>query len=84
MYANIDLHMIGYARNAEGPAGHYAKRDCTGLPINRKNSPPLRALTIPLAGKMWLRRAAQLPTQQNKNKKVPWGRFCATGMSVRR
>lgn len=40
MYANIDLHMIGYARNAEGPAGHYVKRDCTSLPINRKSSPP--------------------------------------------
>jgi len=41
MYANIDLHMIGYARKAEGPAGHYAKRDRTGLPINCKYSLPL-------------------------------------------
>lgn len=36
MYADIDLHMIGYAKNAADPAGHYAKRDSTRLLINRK------------------------------------------------
>jgi aliphatic nitrilase len=35
MYADIDLHMIGYAKNAADPAGHYAKRDSTRLLINR-------------------------------------------------
>lgn len=36
MYADIDLHMIGYAKAAADPAGHYAKRDSTRLLINRK------------------------------------------------
>ncbi|WP_390911073.1 nitrilase-related carbon-nitrogen hydrolase [Pseudosulfitobacter sp. SM2401] len=36
MYADIDLHMIGYAKGAADPAGHYAKRDSTRLLINRK------------------------------------------------
>lgn len=35
MYADIDLHVIGYAKNAADPAGHYAKRDSTRLLINR-------------------------------------------------
>lgn len=36
VYAEIDLHMIGYAKMAADPAGHYAKRDATRLLINRK------------------------------------------------
>lgn len=36
VYADIDLHMIGYAKAAADPAGHYAKRDSTRLLINRK------------------------------------------------
>lgn len=36
LYADIDLHMIGYAKAAADPAGHYAKRDSTRLLINRK------------------------------------------------
>jgi len=36
VYADIDLHMIGYAKMAADPAGHYAKRDATRLLINRK------------------------------------------------
>lgn len=36
VYADIDLHMIGYAKAAADPAGHYAKRDSTRLLINRR------------------------------------------------
>lgn len=41
VYADIDLHMIGYAKNAADPAGHYAKRDSTRLMINRKRQRPV-------------------------------------------
>lgn len=41
MYADIDLHMIGYAKAAADPAGHYAKRDSTRLLINRKRQRPV-------------------------------------------
>jgi len=41
MYADIDLHMIGYAKAAADPAGHYAKRDSTRLLINRKKQRPV-------------------------------------------
>ena len=41
MYAVIDLHMIGYAKAAADPAGHYAKRDSTRLLINRKKQNPV-------------------------------------------
>lgn len=36
IYADIDLHMIGYAKAAADPAGHYSKPDSTRLLINRK------------------------------------------------
>ena len=41
LYADIDLHMIGYAKSAADPAGHYAKRDSTRLLINRKKQHPV-------------------------------------------
>ncbi|MYA88067.1 MAG: carbon-nitrogen hydrolase family protein [Boseongicola sp. SB0662_bin_57] len=41
MYADIDLHMIGYAKAAADPAGHYAKREATRLLINRKRQCPV-------------------------------------------
>lgn len=41
MYADIDLHMIGYAKAAADPAGHYAKRDSTRLLINRRKQRPV-------------------------------------------
>lgn len=36
MVADIDLHLIGYAKAAADPVGHYAKRDSTRLLVNRK------------------------------------------------
>ncbi|GAA6210222.1 carbon-nitrogen hydrolase family protein [Cognatishimia sp. WU-CL00825] len=36
VYADIDLHMIGYAKAAADPAGHYSKADSTRLLLNRK------------------------------------------------
>lgn len=36
VYADIDLHLIGYAKMAADPAGHYAKREATRLLLNRR------------------------------------------------
>ncbi|WP_282095362.1 carbon-nitrogen hydrolase family protein [Epibacterium ulvae] len=36
VYADIDLHMIGYAKAAADPAGHYSKADSTRLLLNKR------------------------------------------------
>ncbi len=41
IYADIDLHMIGYAKAAADPAGHYSRPDTTRLLINRKKQQPV-------------------------------------------
>jgi nitrilase len=45
--ADIDLHMIGYAKAAADPAGHYAKRDVTRLLLDRRRQKPVVYLDDP-------------------------------------
>ena len=48
VYADIDLHTIGYAKAAADPAGHYAKTDATRLLWNNKRQRPVIHVEDPL------------------------------------
>jgi len=39
LYAELNLHMIGYSKAVADPAGNYAKRDSTRLLVNCKKQP---------------------------------------------
>ena len=48
VYANIDLGMIGVAKNAADPAGHYSRPDVTRLLLNKKPSRRVESFSLPI------------------------------------
>lgn len=66
VYAEIDLHMIGYAKAAADPAGHYAKRDSTRLLINRQRQRPVHDFDV---ADRWER--VEEPAPQEPKAKTP-------------
>ena len=48
LYANIDLGMIGVAKNAADPAGHYSRPDVTRLLLNTKPSRRVEYFSLPI------------------------------------
>ena len=47
LYADIDLGMIGVAKNAADPAGHYSRPDVTRLLLNASHADHVRAFRAP-------------------------------------
>ncbi|MGA2289725.1 carbon-nitrogen hydrolase family protein [Bradyrhizobium sp.] len=48
LYADIDLGMIGIAKNAADPAGHYSRPDVTRLLLNNKPSRRVEYFSLPI------------------------------------
>jgi aliphatic nitrilase len=48
LYADIDLGMIGVAKNAADPAGHYSRPDVTRLLFNQKPSKRVAHFSLPI------------------------------------
>ncbi|MCX7171937.1 MAG: carbon-nitrogen hydrolase family protein, partial [Proteobacteria bacterium] len=48
LIAEIDLGMIGVAKNAMDPVGHYARPDVHRLLFNNKPSKPVEYFSLPL------------------------------------
>ena len=48
LYADIDLGMIGVAKNAADPAGHYSRPDVTRLLINSKPAKRVEQFALPV------------------------------------
>ncbi|MBI5132004.1 MAG: carbon-nitrogen hydrolase family protein [Rhodopseudomonas palustris] len=48
LYADIDLGMIGVAKNAADPAGHYSRPDVTRLLFNNKRSSRVEHFALPV------------------------------------
>ena len=48
LYADIDLGMIGVAKNAADPAGHYSRPDVTRLLLNTKPSRRVEYFSLPI------------------------------------
>jgi aliphatic nitrilase len=48
LYAEIDLGMIGVAKNAADPAGHYSRPDVTRLLLNNKPSRRVEYFSLPI------------------------------------
>jgi len=48
LYADIDLGMIGIAKNAADPAGHYSRPDVTRLLFNNKPSRRVEHFSLPI------------------------------------
>jgi nitrilase len=48
LYADIDLGMIGVAKNAADPAGHYSRPDVTRLLFNNKPSRRVEHFSLPI------------------------------------
>src|SRR6266581_3896226 len=48
LYADIDLGMIGVAKNAADPAGHYSRPDVTRLLLNTSRANRVEHFTLPI------------------------------------
>lgn len=48
LYADIDLGVIGVAKNAIDPGGHYSRPDVTRLLLNKKRMRPVEHMAMPL------------------------------------
>lgn len=48
IYADIDLGMIGVAKNAADPAGHYSRPDVTRLLLNKTRAKRVQNFTLPI------------------------------------
>jgi nitrilase len=48
LYADIDLGMIGVAKNAADPAGHYSRPDVTRLLLNTSRAKRIEHFTLPI------------------------------------
>lgn len=48
LYADIDLGMIGVAKSAADPAGHYSRPDVTRLLFNNRSSRPVEHFALPV------------------------------------
>ncbi len=48
LYADIDLGMIGVAKNAADPAGHYSRPDVTRLLLNSSRANRVEHFTLPV------------------------------------
>ncbi|MGA7810000.1 carbon-nitrogen hydrolase family protein [Bradyrhizobium sp.] len=48
LYADIDLGMIGVAKNAADPAGHYSRPDVTRLLFNKEPSKRVEHFSLPI------------------------------------
>ncbi|UTW04088.1 carbon-nitrogen hydrolase family protein [Amphritea atlantica] len=48
LYADIDLSVIGVAKNAIDPGGHYSRPDVTRLLLNKKRMRPVEHMAMPL------------------------------------
>jgi nitrilase len=58
LYADIDLGMIGVAKNAADPAGHYSRPDVTRLLINIKPARRVEHFTLPVDSEFSIEAAA--------------------------
>jgi nitrilase len=48
LYADLDLGMIGVAKNAADPAGHYSRPDVTRLLLNTSRANRVEHFTLPI------------------------------------
>ena len=48
LIAEIDLGVIGIAKNAADPAGHYSRPDVTRLLFNKKSTRPVEHFSLPV------------------------------------
>jgi aliphatic nitrilase len=48
LYATLDLGMIGVAKNAADPAGHYSRPDVTRLLLNKKPARRVENFSLPV------------------------------------
>jgi len=58
LYADIDLGMIGVAKNAADPAGHYSRPDVTRLLINTRPAKRVEHFALPLDSEIAVESAA--------------------------